>query len=501
MRTLFISATLLFACAFSGFLNCRNNDFPVGYHFDEPKKVRFIQSGQQDFHHPVMMLELSRSAKMLLGVEEPNSIAVMGRTITALFGTGICLLLFLMSKPTLGERWSLMVMCSIAVMPTIVVHSHYLKEDIYLTFFSFASIYLFDHYLNKRDSGMAMITGICFGLAIATHYKGLLLLLLFFPWVCRHLFCAFKKTLVHVVVFLVAGMLTFCVVNICLFEDPQLFFRGLKHESHHIIQGHWVPIYWYDFFLAYHLRYSLIPGMTAMFAFAGVFAFAFYLSQIGKLTEMEKLLIVFGFISYFVPEISPLKPNPDDGRYVIPVVPVLIYFVTKGVSELACFLAKQKERSLIYVPIWALPTGLSLLLIVPLVDTWLLTDGLVNDTRELAWAFCEKEGIEAEFELMAGKRIEGHYAYDLTLDELRLAGKTHLICSSFSYQPFEMTKGLRHDPTTKRRREKYEHWFTGTIHEFKAAYRSFAFSNPTLKLIDLNRVQTVKRQSVSEPSH
>lgn len=43
-------------------LTWTNNNFPLGYHFDEPKKVTFIITGEQDFHHPILMLELVRWA-------------------------------------------------------------------------------------------------------------------------------------------------------------------------------------------------------------------------------------------------------------------------------------------------------------------------------------------------------------------------------------------------------------------------------------------------------
>jgi len=75
-------------------LNLYNNTFPLGYHYDEPKKVRFVKSGDQDFHHPLLMLQIVRIANRVLGYRDDHKIVVLGRSTMALvrrFDTAVVL--------------------------------------------------------------------------------------------------------------------------------------------------------------------------------------------------------------------------------------------------------------------------------------------------------------------------------------------------------------------------------------------------------------------------
>ncbi len=52
-------------CICSFILFIANNDFPLYFHADELKKLNFVLSGEQDFKHPVLLLQLARLANLL----------------------------------------------------------------------------------------------------------------------------------------------------------------------------------------------------------------------------------------------------------------------------------------------------------------------------------------------------------------------------------------------------------------------------------------------------
>ena len=75
---------LLFAVAMALF--SVNNHFMLGLHFDEVFKVEAIVNGRFYYSHPLLMLETTRLAALLLGVTEPQGIVEAGRTLSALLG-------------------------------------------------------------------------------------------------------------------------------------------------------------------------------------------------------------------------------------------------------------------------------------------------------------------------------------------------------------------------------------------------------------------------------
>ncbi|MFH1303766.1 MAG: hypothetical protein ABIK07_22135, partial [Planctomycetota bacterium] len=102
-------------------LNLWNNDFPVGYHGDEAKKVRFTLNFEQDFHIPILMLQLARLGNLVCGFED-DRVVLLGRWVSAISGVLIVFLLFLFSKKTMDERWAYVVATGVAVSPILVIH-------------------------------------------------------------------------------------------------------------------------------------------------------------------------------------------------------------------------------------------------------------------------------------------------------------------------------------------------------------------------------------------
>ena len=126
---------LLFAAAafaVSLALNTRHNDFPFGYHPDEPTKTEQILSadGYRNFLHPQLLLECTQRAVDWGGTpRNTQAVAEVGRDVSAVFAAAAvaaaCGIGFLCAG-LLGEA---LVGISLLCCSSLLVYAHYFKED------------------------------------------------------------------------------------------------------------------------------------------------------------------------------------------------------------------------------------------------------------------------------------------------------------------------------------------------------------------------------------
>jgi 4-amino-4-deoxy-L-arabinose transferase-like glycosyltransferase len=480
-------------------LNWTNNNFPLGYHFDEPKKVTFIITGEQDFHHPILMLELVRWANQWGTGRTPQEVVELGRTIMAIVGALIPVVMILVAMPYLGRWTAMLAGATLAVTPTMVLHSHYLKEDVLLVLLSWLALGGFSQYFRTRNEAWLLVAGLCWGFAMGSHYKGLLVGVVAIPFLLFDR--AFTWRMRGVGLLLICGLavLGFLLPNAVILDKWDVFVSGFNHERNHALTGHFVPIYWSDFYLTYHLRYSLLPGLTYGLGIAAVGSWLWWTVRVRSLQSGERLWLVFVWVSCLVPEISPLKPNPDEARYILPMVPGLLYFLVKTGQSLWLV----RWRSLAEARAASAPGGRhwpqlvwqgSLVLISVMVvglaayDTVQLNHYLNRDTRAELATWAESPGIKLLGEPMTGTDIRVSYAYDVDMERLRQEGYTHYALSSFAFDPYLVTAHLRgHSPAVQARRSAYLALLQQGRIKFEPKHRSFGFSNPTLVVVDLSR--------------
>jgi 4-amino-4-deoxy-L-arabinose transferase-like glycosyltransferase len=478
-------------------LNWTNNNFPLGYHFDEPKKVTFIITGEQDFHHPILMLELVRWANQWGTGRTPQEVVELGRTIMAIVGALIPVVMILVAMPYLGRGAAVLLGAVLAVTPTMVLHSHYLKEDILLVLLSWAALGAFSQYFRTRNEVWLLVAGICWGFAMGSHYKGLLVGVVAIPFLLFDRALTGKMRGVWLLLISGLAVLGFLLPNAVIVDKWDVFVSGFNHERNHALSGHFVPIYWSDFYLTYHLQYSLLPGLTYGLGIAAVGSCLWWTIRVSSLQPGERLWLAFVWVSYLVPEISPLKPNPDEARYILPMVPGLLYFLVKSWQSLWFVrwqtVAEARTASSHSGRHW--PQFVwrgSLVLIGGTVagltayDTVQLNHYLNRDTRAELATWAESPGIKLLGEPMTGTDIRVSYAYDMDMDRLRQEGYTHYALSSFAYDPYLVTAHLDgHSPAVQARRSAYLALLQQSSKKFEPKHRSFGFSNPKLVVVDL----------------
>src|SRR5688572_33141037 len=121
--------TFLAILGLSACFNLTNLGFHFTFHADEPIKVEFIQHWTQNFYHPLLMLQLVRGANMVLHLTNPLDVAVLGRSLLGLCATVTGFLSYVLARRSMSARGALAVAAAVAVAPTLVVPSHYLKDD------------------------------------------------------------------------------------------------------------------------------------------------------------------------------------------------------------------------------------------------------------------------------------------------------------------------------------------------------------------------------------
>ncbi len=463
-------------------LNLWNNGFPLGYHRDEPKKVRFILQGEQDFHHPLLMLQEARVANRVLGLEGKQAVVVLGRSLSALNATLAVLVLFLLARRRLRSPYALWTALAAAVSPILVVHAHYLKEDVLLTLFCVLTLFALFRYLERPAWRSAMLLGLCAGLGVASHFKASLL----FPvMAAAPLLGRFPERRRIYLGLLAAGAVSaavFLLVNYPILLDLRRsgILAGLTHDLNLLGEGKDVRIDPIPQFFAFHLRQSLVPGMTLAAAAIGLAGAAAALVRWRTIEAPERILLVYLAVFYASIEITPFKPYPDFMRYVMPLVPVLAYFGVRLIESLRRAAPTSAGRL-------ASAVLMALLIVPPLQAALRLDYHLVRDTRAEAQRRAPALGGTVLFGNYASIDGRRKLAED-SLDSLRAQGVTHLAVSSFDYDRYLFAAKLANQgASTYRRAGAYEAMFRLPTIEIRPAYRSFGFSNPVIRIVDIRR--------------
>ena len=473
---------LAFIMVLSLGLNLWNNNFPIYYHLDEAKKVFFIQHAVQDFNHPILMLQIVRVFKTIFGNID---IILLGRGLSAVFGMLIVLLSYLISKRTLGSKYALFVSLATALSPIMVIHSHYLKEDVFATCFMLLSIYSLLEFIRQENKYNVILLGISTGLACSAQYKAFLLLALylFCPFIVPSLINAKKDYFKKLLLVYSLAFITFCMVNWPIFLNSNIFIKGLLFETHHVIEGHDVKFYPIAHFFSFHLFNSIIPGITLPLALLALACIVFTLARWKSALWQDKVLIAYVALFYFSAEFSPLKPYPDFMRYMIPIVPVLLYF--------ACALMQKAESSINSKRNLCITCLMSLALLPSFHDTVLLDYYLVRDTRVKLEEWLATSGEKVLCERYAKTRTTLSQK-DISLAEVDIEKAkrhhfTYLVASSFYYDRFYKGALLEGEPQrVYQYYERYQELFNRPYVEIKPAFKSFAFSNPTIRIIKLS---------------
>ncbi len=466
-----------------------NNNFPIFFHSDEPKKLSYVLLGTQDFKHPILLLQLGRIANLFFRETDQQTLITICRTISALAGIAMVVASYFFARILLDNKYRWYVALLIAVSPILVVHAHYYKEDMVFTAATLFSLFFYLQYIQSR-SRMHFI-GLCVATAFAlsTQYKGVLLipLYLLFPLLDSR----FEKHQLYKGLFGMLGiaMAISLVINYPAIIDPEQFIWGITKETEHISYGHTLRIYPLAHYFSFHLVNSLYPGLTLPILVLGLSGLVLSMFRWRAISTGLRLLIVYVLFFYFVHEATPMKPAPGFMRYMIPITPVLILYSVYAFIEI---------KKLIYGNLSLKASGLvtiillAALIVTPLYKSIMLVQNFnYQDTRSQAmrWLAEKEEKVYYGKHTMLPSKKSGriYKIDDKKLHDMRSGGYRYAVASSFGYDIYY--QGAEMDGQIKRIK-KYKNIFDGIFEtypyvEFRPNYQSFAFSNPVIRILDL----------------
>jgi 4-amino-4-deoxy-L-arabinose transferase-like glycosyltransferase len=482
---------LLLILGLSAFLNTYNINFPDFYHADEAKKFQFVLTDQQDFRHPILMLQTARVLHKVVGLKDSNRLIILCRMISASLGVLIVFLIYRLSRQGLGKNYALLAALTVAVSPILVVHAHYFKEDIIFTACSFLSLICFLKLLRERTTAATLLWGLATGLALSAQYKGIFLALLYFvfPRVLPDLDRTWFYKNFRIGLAVMASV--FLLVNYPLFLNANIFFSGFTNEVSHVVGGHTLNVYPFQHWFGFHLVNSLIPGMSLIVTLLALGGLAITVRRWKEAAVVDKLLFLYTMAFYFVHEISPMKTFPDFMRYMIPIVPAMIYFACKAISKISQWMQRYPAKTMVPGVPWVLAGAVVL---VPAYDSWRLDSHLIDDTRLQARQWIDAAQGETWGERYTlGKDWKKRYLTEIDISEARNSGVAYLAVSSFSYERFFIgSQWSWQNQAVYETHKKYIRLFSYPYVEIKPAYKTFAFSNPVIRIIDIRGPQKNK---------
>lgn len=468
--------------ALSLWLNLANNDFPLGFHADETSKVNAILDNTQSFRHPLMLIQIPRAINFVAGITDRQGIVELGRAINGVAGALIVIASYLLFRTMAGEGLALISALGVAVSPIMVVHAHYLKEDIMVTCALILSLFALIRFIESSGAWRWTVAlGAVTGCAFSSHYKSVLLVGIYIaaPLIARRQTGWWYPG--RVAVAMALAIAVFMGVNYPALQNPDKFRSGFGYEFKHASNGHAdVKVRPSSTFYAFHFTRSLIPGLTGLVAGLGLAGLVRIM--IGWRTADWRLMILllYAGLYYFGPEHSPLKPFPGFMRYMVPVAPAMVFGGMKLLADTYALTPGRRLRAVIAAVI-------VLALALPLMRSAKLDYYMTRDTRMEADRRVEERGIKAKFEAYSSARtMDTSRIISLELDKERASGVTHLVTSSLMYDRYELGASLpRQDGKVYEAWRKYEAIFSHPYEEIRPAYMSFAFSNPVIRIVDI----------------
>ncbi len=294
----------------------RHNDFPFGYHPDEPTKTEQILSseGFRNFLHPQLLLECTQRVVDWGGVaRNTQAVAHAGRDVSAVFAavaiSAGCALGFLCG----GIFGEILVGVSLMCCSSLLVYAHYFKEDAGLAMGLLLVLLMTRWAFVRRSWTGAGLVGLACAVAASAKYAGLVFLV---PGLAVVLVTPAKNWLVRlgrVGVMLACFAILSAGINYRALNRLSNFRESFEGEVEHSVTSH--------FGLTMHrpnlFSLRILPDEATWWILAGgILAWIVFILTWRKRNgwDLVALLIGPGFLAMLSFSVIPFH------RYVLPVV-------------------------------------------------------------------------------------------------------------------------------------------------------------------------------------
>lgn len=477
---------------------------PAWYHPDEPIKAREVlrmaggDLAPERFYHPTFLLyagAVSLRIGHLFGLPlDEASAALAGRFNSALLGTFTVLLTFLLGRRLSGSSGGLAAASLLAVSPLHVACSHYLKEDVAMTFWAVAVALCTVRFLESGTRRHLVAGGFLAGVCAGTKYTGVL----FVALPLAQLVCRNRRdrgagrsllknggrggsSLAVVAWWAATGFLL--TTPYALIALPR-FLVGLGHSGARALSGHAEIAVWpWGYLWTYHLRFSLVPGLGMP---AVALALAGTLLALWRGGPPVRAIALATIALYALLESSPYKPPPNADRYTVVLLPFCCALAAFAVHRFAEVSRRRAAAWLVIVAAAAWPAA----------RAGSVVREMPRDTREAARVWlerhvCGRAPVVLEGALFDGRRMVpsyvpelpescgATYVYSLARERPPLEPGTVVVASSFMYGRYFELRGA-----PRAAREFYERLFASTepLMDFASPTGPYGFHNPVLRV-------------------
>ena len=153
-------------------LGTAHDDFPLGFHPDEPSKVVQLESGQFNFYHPQLMLSLTRVGVAVTGADTAQQMVEVGRTVSALLSAGAVVALTLAVAMLFGYLPAVAAGLLLLQSYPLLTAAHYMKEDPALLFGMSVTMVAVIWFWRSPSRWWAVLLGAAAALAVSGKYIG-----------------------------------------------------------------------------------------------------------------------------------------------------------------------------------------------------------------------------------------------------------------------------------------------------------------------------------------
>jgi hypothetical protein len=372
IRAMWLSSAALFAISLVLFTS--GNSFPYYYHPDEPLEVQLVTNGETNFHHPLLMGNVTDLVSRLLGSPRtPQHIVMVGRWCVAVFGAIAVVALAWLAFHFGGLLAGIITGFLVSINPLLVESAHYYKEDPALLMGLALSFLAMVTFWEDPSWKLAVVLGVASALAVSGKYVGIIAMLLSVVTI----FSAPSKAprARHFILFLVVFVASILLVNYQVFWGQHVLSSGVNRELEFLWSGgnaglsQAIP----------HKRYfDLLIERTNVF-------FGFFIAW--RLIRMfrnprghalpEWLLAAFPFVFTLVLVFTPKMA----ARYFLPAGAMCCYLAGLGVADFCKFIDPRLRHwrwgSRIVVPVCMLAVSWAFLF-----RTISILQGFHSDSRK-----------------------------------------------------------------------------------------------------------------------
>ena len=254
---------------------------------------------------------------------EQAALFLTGRIVTALLGTATIAVIYFLGRRLYGRKAGLLAALLYAVTPIAAQHSHFLTVDVPATFFVSLALLWASRLLTRQTWGDYVLAGVWVGIAAATKYNAVLVLI---APLLAHRFNKNPKACethraAHFIVMLIAAGFTFLIacpgplINFDAFWNGTYPGSGVRYELfEHSRSGHGDLFANTGLGWVYHLTTSLRYGMGTPLLLLSLVGIGY---AVWKRRPEDILLVSFVLLYYGLAGFSAVR----FARYMIPLFP------------------------------------------------------------------------------------------------------------------------------------------------------------------------------------